>query len=104
MTDKCCGNCPWSFRENLGGRQSLSVKTQTACISTTVFGCIVTVEAIVGSRGTSRRRERNDNRRLDVDWIYGRLYYCYPCRDCKDCGGMSDYWQWRGLQKGEVDK
>lgn len=25
----------------------------------------------------------------------------YPCRDCKDCGGMSDYWQWRGVRKQE---
>lgn len=26
MTDKCCGNCPWSFKENLGGPIALVCK------------------------------------------------------------------------------
>lgn len=27
--------------------------------------------------------------------------YDYPCKHCKETGGMSDYWEWRGPQKGD---
>lgn len=31
------------------------------------------------------------------------ISYCdAPCKFCKEIGGMSDYWEWRGPQKGDV--
>ncbi len=31
----------------------------------------------------------------------GRSIHDFPCNSCKETRGMSDYWEWRGPQKGE---
>lgn len=61
-----------------------------------------TIETILEERDSAVELLRAGKSRCDCCMHDESSIHEYPCRDCKDCGGMSDYWQWRGPQKGDA--
>lgn len=61
------------------------------------------IETLLAERDAAVEIISSGGKRCRACVYNDRGIHDFPCCHCRETGGMTDYWEWRGPQKGDVN-